>query len=59
MKPRYYYRVFWYEARPDGRFPFSDCYSTRLGAKIKAWSLRRTPVVQNVRIVKMNFVNHQ
>lgn len=52
-KPRYFYRVTWLQVEKDGVFPFMDEYASHLAARIRRWSLRHTPGVENVNLYKI------
>lgn len=52
-KPRYFYRVIWLQVEKAGVFPFMDEYASHLAARIRRWSLRHTPGVENVNLYKI------
>ena len=56
-KPRYFYRVTWLQVEITGVYPFMEEYAGRLFAKIRRWSLRHTPGVENVNLYKITVNN--
>jgi len=52
-KTRYFYRVTWLQVETTGIYPFMEEYGSRLFARIRRWSLRRSKGVENVNLYKI------